>query len=204
MFCSNCASEIALDDRFCRSCGHALGQERETNVSNSGDGGFNAGQRNVLVGNNISINSQQKPIAQIGRVKVTPLRIGRHPVKVAWVLGSSVLGVIGSAASIWSAWASKYSYGWLLLLGISGTCLLAGISLFRSRFVRLPPLMNLESNKQGHVFITKIEGPCPLCDGTIKLRDVGPKNHKTTILRCTRNPDHWGPFDPTTLSDDEI
>lgn len=202
MHCPKCGTGHESEDRFCRSCGAPLSSPSIHNTSISGDHGFNAGQNNVITGNNISVGGENsEPVAYIDRVKTTPVTLGDHPVKVAWVIISGVLGIVGSIASIWSAWATDYQYLWLLLLGLSGTALLIGIALDRMRFARLPHFINLESNKSGDIFITKIGGSCPKCDGALKLREVGPKGNKTTIVRCTRNPDHlWG-FDPTVLGD---
>ncbi|OQS30408.1 zinc ribbon domain-containing protein [Chromobacterium violaceum] len=202
MHCSNCGSLHDREDRFCKSCGCALVDLGVRNSSISGDQSFNAGQNNIISGNNISVGvGNSEPIAYIERVKITPLSLGGHPVKVAWVIVSSLLGIVGSVASIWSVWATAYQYLWMLLLGLSGTSLLIGVALNRMRFARFPPFVNFESKKSGEIFVTKIGGLCPKCDGALKLREVGPKGNKTTIVRCTRNPDHsWG-FDPTVLGD---
>lgn len=205
MQCTKCKTEHKTEDRFCRICGSPLSVGGVQNTSTTGDQSFNAGQHNVITGNNISVGGgNSEPVAYIDRVKTTPITLGGHPVKVAWVITSSVLGIVSSIASIWSAWATTFQYLWLLLLGLSGTALLVGIALNRIRFARLPPFINLESNKSGEIFSTKIEGLCPKCDGVLKLRDVGPKNNKATIVRCTRNPDHYWRFDPTVLEEPRI
>ena len=205
MHCPKCGTEHEAENRFCRNCGSPLSAEGIHNTSTTGDQSFNAGQNNVITGNNISVGGgNSEPAAYIDRVKTTQIALGSHPVKVAWVITSSVLGIVGSIASIWSAWATAYQYLWLLLLGLSGTALLIGIALHRMRFVRLPPFINFESNNAGEIFSTKIEGSCPKCDGVLKLRDVGPKDNKTTIVRCTRNPDHYWRFDPTVLGEPRI
>lgn len=205
MHCTKCGTVHETEDRFCRNCGSPLSAGVIQNTSTTGDQSFNAGQHNVITGNNISVGGgNSEPIAYIDRVKTTPITLGGHPVKVAWVITSSVLGIVSSIASIWSAWATTFQYFWLLLLGLSGTALLVGIALNRIRFVRLPPFINLESNKSGEIFSTKIEGSCPKCDGVLKLRDAGPKDNKTTIVRCTRNPDHYWRFDPTVLGEPRI
>ena len=202
MHCPKCGNEHESLDRFCRGCGATLSSPPIQNTSTSGNQSFNAGQNNVITGNTISVGGgNSEPVAYIDRVKTTPVTLGGHPVKVAWVIISSVLGIISSIAGIWSAWATTYQYLWLLLIGLCGTALIIGIALSRMRFARLPPFINLESNKSGEIFITKIGGVCPKCDGVLKLREVGPKGNKTTIVRCTRNPDHLWRFDPTVLGD---
>lgn len=205
MHCVKCGTKYETEDRFCRNCGFSLSVGGIQNTSTTGDQSFNAGQNNVITGNNISVGGgNSEPVAYIDRVKTTPITLGGHPIKVAWVLTSSVLGIVGSVASILSTWATTYQYLWLLLLGLSGMSLLIGIALNRMRFARLPPFINLESNKTGEIFSTKIEGSCPKCDGVLRLREVGPKDNKITIVRCTRNPDHFWRFDPTVLGEPRI
>src|SRR5690606_23164791 len=105
-----------------------------------------------------------------------------------------------SIASIWSVWASGYQFFSFLLFWLCFIALLVSIPLSRHRFMRLP-FINLESNKLGEIFSTKIQGKCPNCDGILKLRDIGPEGNKRTIARCTRNPDHYWRFDPTVLDE---
>ncbi|MDD2700642.1 MAG: zinc ribbon domain-containing protein [Sideroxydans sp.] len=205
MHCTKCGTEHETEDRFCRNCGSPLSSGVIQNTSATGNQSFNAGQNNVITGNNISVGGgNREPVAYIDRVKTAPITLGGHPVKVAWVIVSSVLGLVGSVASIWSAWATTFQYLWLLVLGLSGISLVVGIVLNSARFARLPPFINFESNKSGEIFITKIEGSCPKCDGVLKLRDVGQKDNRTTIVRCTRNPDHYWNFDPTVLGEPRI
>jgi len=92
-------------------------------------------------------------------------------------------------------------YFWVALLGLSGLGLGVGVALQRTRFARLPPFLNLESNREGDVFVTKIEGDCPKCDGRLQLKEDGPKNNRITVVRCSRNSNHLWRFDPTVLDD---
>lgn len=205
MHCFNCGAKYENEDQFCRKCGITLSAGGRKNTSTTGDQSFNAGQNNIITDNKIYIGAKNsEPVACIDRLKTTPITLGGHPIKVAWIIISSTLSIIGSITRILSTWETNYQYLWLLLLGLSGTALLIGITLNRMRFVRLPPFINLESNKAGEIFSTKIGGSCPKCDGTLKLRDVGPQNNKTTIVCCTRNPNHYWHFDPTVLGEPRI
>jgi hypothetical protein len=110
MHCPKCGNEHESQDRFCRGCGAPLSSSPIENISTSGDQSFNAGQNNVITGNNISVGGgNSEPVAYIDRVKTTPVTLGGHPVTVAWVIISSVLGIFSSIASIWSAGASFVS-----------------------------------------------------------------------------------------------
>lgn len=201
MYCNQCGNLCGQSDRFCGQCGNSLSSPTGGHTSTTGDQSFNAGQNNVITGNHISLGgAHTEPTAYIDRSKVKPLEVAGHPVKVAWFITSGVFGLVGSVATIWGAWPQTHPYLWFFVLGVSGASLAVGGILHRLRFVRLP-FGNLESNRDGHVFHTEIAGACPKCDGSLKLREVGPEKNRVTIVRCSRNPDHWWRFDPTVLGD---
>lgn len=193
-------------DRFCSHCGKSHSDSTQHNISTSGDGSFNAGQQNVFTGNTIHMEPRRdpEPHAYIDRVKTSPLTVAGHPIKAAWITFSGALGMVGSIASIWSVWQSTTQYFWIFLMAFSMVTLLVGVSLSRQRFTRISQFLTFESNQAGDVFLTKIEGKCPKCDGVLKLRDIGEKEQRTTIVRCTRNPDHSWLFDPTVLGEPGI
>jgi hypothetical protein len=87
---------------------------------------------------------------------------------------------------------------WLFPITISLIAFGVGSLLSRFRFVWMP-LFNFESSKTGGVYLTKIGGDCPLCDGKLKVRLTN--TQKNMVVRCTRNPDHFWRFDPTVLKD---
>lgn len=202
MYCPKCSTSHELADRFCRQCGTGLSSPTINNTSTSGDHSFNAGQHNTFSGNTISFESvNDEPQACIDRVKTRQLTLAGHPLKVSWMILSGGLGFVGSIASIWSVWPGGVGAISPILVGCSGSLILLGVVLRKQRFARLGQFLTIESNKAGAVFLTKIEGNCPKCDGTLKLRNVGEKEHRTTIVRCTRNPDHFWLFDPTVLGE---
>lgn len=161
----------------------------------------------MFTGNTINLEpsrNDSEPQAYIDRVKTRPLMVAGHPVKAAWIIYSGALGMVGSIASIWSVWQSTPQYFWIFLMGLSMVTLVVGMGLSRQRFTRLSQFLTIESNKAGDVFLTKIEGKCPKCDGVLKLRDIGEKEQRATIVRCTRNPDHSWLFDPTILGEPSV
>ena len=207
MYCTYCSASHNELDRFCSQCGKSLADSTQHNISTSGDRSFNAGQHNVFTGNTINLEpsrNDSEPQAYIDRVKTRPLMVAGHPVKAAWILYSGALGMVGSIASIWSVWQSTPQYFWIFLMGLSMVTLVVGMGLSRQRFTRLSQFLTIESNKAGDVFLTKIEGKCPKCDGVLKLRDIGEKEQRATIVRCTRNPDHSWLFDPTILGEPSV
>lgn len=182
--------------------------EEEKNHISSGSHSINLGSGNSVSNSNLHVgdvhnhtNNNRAPIAVIDRVNTMPLTAFGSPVKAGWLVVSGMLGFIGSIASIVSLW-QHLSFWFVLLLSFAAFCLIIGITLSRQRFIRIPYLpYNFEADKAGKVFLTKIEGNCPLCDGKLKLRDIGPKDNKATYVRCTRNPDHIWNFDFTVLNE---
>lgn len=203
MHCPKCGCQHETLDNFCRNCGNTLtGSPHATNSSLSGNSSFNAGQNNLIMGNNISFNNvKSEPITYVAREKITPLSLRGHPVKVAWVIVSGAFGFLGSIASILSMQVMHYQIYVIFLLVFSSIVLAIGITLHKRRFARFPFSINFESNKSGEIFITRIGGSCPNCDGSLKLREVESEGNKTTIVLCTRNPKHRWNFDPTMLDD---
>lgn len=93
------------------------------------------------------------------------------------------------------------SFWWLVLLIPSFLALIAGVDLTRKRYARVAQTFNLEANHAGEVFYTEIGGQCPACDGELKLKDLGFKKHKETMVLCALDPSHKWKFDPKLLGD---
>lgn len=181
----------------------------EDNISNttSGSHSINVGSGNDLSNSSVHVGdvynnaSPSPPIALIERVASKPVRVAGHQLHAVWLTVSGVLGFVASVVSIATYWKSL-SFLVFPAIFVSAFLFIAGVCLSRQRFLRLSPLAkNLEADRQGRVFLTKIQGTCPLCDGTLKLREIGPKDHKETFVRCTRNPDHIWRFDFTVLDE---
>lgn len=182
--------------------------EQEQNKISSGSHSINIGTGNSVTNSSLHLgdvhnygNQKTEPIATIDRVRCKPVAVFGNPLKAAWLAVSGILGIIGSLASIVSLW-QNLSFWFVLLMSFASFCFVVGISLMRHRFVRIPLLpYNFEADQAGKVFLTKIEGTCPRCDGILKLREIGPKDAKKTFVRCTRNPDHLWEFDFTVLDE---
>jgi hypothetical protein len=172
----------------------------------SGPHSINLGTGNSVENSHLQIvhnhgSLDARPIAIIDRVYSKPVSFLGSPVKSGWLVISGVVGFIGSIASI--VGLSQHLSVWLvLLLSLTGFSLIVGVNLARHRFIRVPySPFNLEADRQGKIYLTKVEGDCPLCDGKLKLRDIGPKEHKITYVRCSRNPNHLWNFDFTVLQE---
>lgn len=181
---------------------------KEKEHISSGSHSINIGSKNSIANSSLHVGDVHnhgdfpaKPKAFIGRVTSTPANMLGVQLKAGWLTVSGVIGFIGSVASIVSYW-QHLSFWFVLLFAFVMFLLVSGSALIRQRFIRIPYLpYNIEADKSGRVFITKIEGDCPMCDGKLKLRDIGPRDNQTTYVRCTRNPDHIWDFDFTVLDE---
>jgi hypothetical protein len=200
--CTNCGNKLRQKDRFCSHCGHSLTEQaQEINIS-SGDYSINLGQYNHLTDNTINIaTSNIEPKAYIERMTLKPLAVLGSHLKVGWVLFSGIVSLLGSIASIFGFVGSSSTF--LFYIAMIASILTASVAgtLLRTRFATIPPFINFESDDRGYIYTSRIEGECPKCTGRLKLRSIGPKGHRQTVVRCTRNPDHLWNFDPTVLGD---
>jgi hypothetical protein len=198
--CTKCGNEVADADNFCGNCGISLSS---TN-SAVGDGGVNIAGINTISNSHLHVgdvyqSERQEERACIDRTYVKPVTLAGSPVKTSWLIISGLVGFVGSWASIFSALGSSWLFIFFVVLALSMFLFLNGITLWKTRFSRLK-WFNLESNKDGEVFITKVAGSCPKCDGTLKLVDLKlSQNSSKTFVRCSRNGDHLWNFDPTVL-----
>jgi hypothetical protein len=148
-------------------------------------------------------NEPKKPLSKEGgwdepqlvRTDVIPLALGGRPIKRGWLTALGAAGVlmtIGEMAFRWGVW-------WFWLIIPSGIAFLVGRGLMRKGFVRLLGLFNVEADKAGRVYLTTLSGDCPVCDGEIKLKDVGPSRTVKTVIQCTANNTHQWAFNPKRL-----
>ncbi|MGC0839317.1 zinc-ribbon domain-containing protein [Pantoea agglomerans] len=205
MFCNKCGSSISETVNYCGQCGEDLRVTKGgVNQSIAGDNGFSAGQYNNFTGNTINLGvKDEKPIAIIDRKYEKPVKfMGKH-IKTAWLMVAGLVGFLANLSTLFSSIGTPSNNNLLfgLLIGFSLFLLSLGFLLKKFRFVHLLFGTNVESDKSGYVYITKVGGDCPLCDGQLKLSNFGPKNKKQLLLCCTRNPEHRSPFDPTILKD---
>ncbi|PTT53849.1 zinc ribbon domain-containing protein [Aeromonas sp. HMWF014] len=198
--CKKCGNEISDTSNFCGNCG-----EPRTFINTAvGDGSVNIAGSNTISNSHLHVGDVYQAVppkeqAYIDRTYVKQVTLAGSPVKTSWLIISGAVGFIGSWASIFSVLGSYWQYLFIIFLALSMSMLLNGIVLWKTRFSNLK-WFNIESNKDGEVFITKVSGNCPKCDGTLKLVDIQmSKNSKKTFARCSRNGDHIWNFDPTVL-----
>ena len=202
MHCTECGTEATDQAKFCSECGHNLSAAGSVKIS-SGDNSVNFGNKNQVTGNTININSKKDDSekAYIDRTKIKPLSIAGTQLKASWLVISGLLGFFGSIASILGFLGTGYQFFFIVSMAVGAILFPIGMVLVQTKHMSFPPFFNLESGSRGEIYFTKIEGSCPKCTGKLKLRSIGPKNNKTTVVRCTRNPDHMWSFDPTVLPD---
>jgi len=211
-FCGNCRTPLATPDS-----GNHLDQEIDGNhLDQEIDGHHNQG---VQVGGNnsgtIILNSsepeQEKTL--IHRSFIKPVTIADKQVKAWWFFASGALSVVGSIASIIGTWMALASDAgsmpsppshWMFYVTVAGMLLLlSGFMLQRAKYITLPLVgKTIEADRYGNLFITKIAGTCGLCKSPVKVKTIGPKENRQTMVVCTNNPDqHLWHFDRTVLSD---
>lgn len=202
MFCTSCGNEAEKSAKFCSNCGIQLNVDQSV----KGDGSINIAGSNVIDNSNLHVGDiygAQRPedIAYIDRTYIKRVEVAGNQIKSFWVTFSGVIGFIGSIASIFSLWATNWQFTGLLAVAFSFYVILAGRTLSRLRFIKLPfTQFNLEADKVGLIYLTKIGGDCPKCDGKLKLVNIKvSENHYKTMLQCTRSKSHLWDFDPTVL-----
>ncbi|MDR6599317.1 hypothetical protein J2732_000300 [Achromobacter deleyi] len=129
------------------------------------------------------------------RTSVIPIALGGRPLKQRWLAAVGAAGLmatIGEMAFRWGVW-------WFWLVVPSGFACFIGYRLIRKGFVRLADLINVESDPSGRVYLTTLSGDCPVCNGEVKLKGVGPKQHIKTVIQCTADSTHRWEFDPARL-----
>ncbi len=202
MRCGNCGDKIPDNEIFCGKCGKKI----TTKNTAKGDASINIAGSNRIKNSNLYVENiyhseKMDDIAYINREYIKPIEIAGNPVKTSWLIISGIVGFIGSLASIYSVIGSSWTILFAFTLLISAFLLLNGVLLLKRRFSRLIQF-NLESNKHGEVFLTKISGTCPKCKGVLKLVEEKISHDKSkTFVCCARNNDHKWIFDFTVLDE---
>jgi len=201
LFCSNCGSKNKTDANYCASCGLSFNLNKSNSHNINGNGNLYFGQNNTIFSDHISVNygSQNTKLAYIERDKILPIKIGSMPITNTMTIFVGFIGFIGSIASIWSTWGKDLNLFYFFIFLVP--FLMLGLVLTKQRFIRFLFSWNIESNKKGELFLTKIKGSCPKCDGMLKLKEVGEKNNQRTIVQCDRNHKHYWEFDFTIFGD---
>ena len=209
--CSRCGAAHKGKNSVCDECARVLGNMPSKSIFAADAGSFPAGETPPATTSPrpaIDPQSAASPPAAAAsdrtwaesfqRYRAVPLRLRGKPVKAAWLLAG---GVAGLALSALGAYAWGMSAWWFILIFLSFVILDTGRDLKRRRYSRLFMMCNLEANRAGEVFYTEIGGQCPVCDGELKLREVGPKRHKKTTAVCSVDRGHRWRFDPRVLGD---
>ena len=213
MFCRHCGYTVRDEDKYCNDCGGKL--------SATENGAITAGERSINTQNSTITNSSIHTgdnYNNSNSIDSNILNLRREFVKLPWSsegkLGENsgflTLGTIGSIASIVGIvlpYISSFNYFSPLffpLFAVSFLMLILPAMLKRHRFNHLFGLKNLEYGKGGRIYLTRISCDCPWCGTEMKLRMVGPKESRSQLLICLRNPGmHRIRFDPTVMPDIE-
>ena len=215
--CNNCASPVDEGDVYCKHCGSKIDSSSNASIlTKTGKESINIGvgnlpNANIHIGDKYEFTKKAEKPALIRRKTSRQIRLGNIMPKASWLTISGGLGILGSLASMVSAFTDIWSLGtsWLItpwfpcIIGVSLLLLVLGLVLQLRRLVSLSwTNLIVESSRDGHLFITKIGGTCPKCGGQLRLIDIGPENRKKTVVVCMRNPSqHRWTFDHTVLPD---
>lgn len=198
MYCETCGAAHRGRDRLCSECQKTLSGLASPKTTPPG-GDFNAAQDPIASGGRKPLSKEGgwgRP--ELGRSFTLPIALGDRSLKVRWL---ALFGAAGLAASLAELFFGSAAAWWCVLGMPSTLALMLGIGLMRHRFVRLPHLINVEADKTGRVFVTKIGGDCPVCSGELKLEDIGPKRHTKTVVQCTSDATHQWAFNSKQLAE---
>lgn len=213
MFCRHCGYTVRDEDKYCNECGGKLSAPENGTIT-AGDRSINA-QNSTITNSSIHTGDNYN---NSNNINPDILNLRREFVRLPWSsegkLGESsgflTLGTIGSIASIVGIvlpylTSFKYIPHFLFpVLALSVMTLFLPAVLKRYRFNHLFGLKNLEYGKDGKIYLTRISCDCPWCGTEMKLRMVGPKEDRSQLLICLRNPGmHRILFDPTVMPDIE-
>jgi energy-coupling factor transport system substrate-specific component len=206
--CETCGAAHRGRGRLCDECTKTLSGFSEPNkLAPLGDFNtdqtFPAPQPQQPLPKEGGWNEPKKPLSKEGgwdqpelvRTDVIPLTLAGRPLKRGWLTALGAAGVlmtIGDIAFRWGVW-------WFWLFIPSGIAFLVGRGLMRKGFVRLVGAFNLEADKAGRISLTTLGGDCPVCNGEIKLKDIGPSRHLKTVIQCMADETHQWAFNPKRL-----
>ena len=229
--CIGCGNKYPKDKfQLCPACDTPLSATNSIKQESKGKsnqtiqvGGDNKG--NIII--NTSKSEPSNNEYQLERTYVKPLLIGNKHVKSWWLSITGAIGFIGSLASIvglmYTAMQSipasfsimqsgealpiftrtVISIIVVLLISLIFTSIFVFSKVLKHRkFFYIPLLkINLEVDKNGRIYKTKIIGKCGICNGSANVRKYGPEDDRKVRIVCTENPDHHWDFDKTELQD---
>ena len=194
MKCSECGKEVAAIERVCINCQQPL---RGNNVTSENDR-VAVATSHLLANNHLQVSNIDQTdnatvTAVIDRTLVKHITLAGRPVTTLWLIIAGVIGFIGSWASVFSDVGNAWKFLFLTIIMLSMFLFLIGIILWKSRFLKLQ-WFNLESTNDGQMFVTKMAGNCPNCEGSLKLSKLRiSANRSQTYVRCSQNSHHiWG------------
>lgn len=164
------------------------------------------------------VRQGNRTVDEFGRISMNAyrtrsLRLPATPIRILAIgfsgIAAGLFSVLGNTASVFSAVKDQvpmpiwnwFEFAALPIMGICGSLFLLGFWLkFRSQSVGVPLLGNLEVGSDGYVYLTGVQGECPLCGGKMRMYAAS-KNSPDHLMVCTRNTNHRLQFDMTTLPD---
>lgn len=207
--CRKCSAIIEESDDFCRKCGSHQNQSGFIDID-TGDNSINIGVGN-LPNSNFHFGDKyetkdNESIAYIDRTYVRGIKIGNSFLKQSWVMICGGIGFLGSIASIFAyfSYYPDFSSVPTHLFNLAAFFIIlwaCGFALYKIGRIRFGSI-NIETDKGGRLYFTKVGGKCPKCGSPTGLSTRVIDGRKTELVSCERNPQQhfWG-FDFTVLSD---
>lgn len=149
-------------------------------------------------------------------VSVVARRIAVVSLRTPWssIRRTGLLHVGTALAALTIAIAAgphRFSFLFGPLLCCSGMLLVWGFQLKKRHFVRPFPFtglpgvdFNIECTRSGDLWLSRICGLCPHCEGTLRVVDTYASKRLETYLICENNPKHRVFFDPTKVEKLEV
>jgi hypothetical protein len=197
LHCQQCGAEHNGNQRLCLECQRVLRGASTPSLFNAGESGFGIAKGGVA--------PLDQPLGAKGglyaggieRTHVYAATFRGRPARISefreYGVAITVFSVVGFVFAP-SAW-------WLVLLLPSLFSINVGTGLRDKRVHRVASVLTVEANKSGHVFLTQIGGECPICCGSLGLREIKDGKQTKAIIQCKENSLHRWDYDPKVLEE---
>ncbi|CAB3643133.1 hypothetical protein [Achromobacter pestifer] len=199
MYCQQCGAAHSGSQRLCAECQRILNGISKPSVFDAGDGGFPIhGSGDAGIEPSDERKAVRRKTRGAERVEVIPTAYKGKPSTTAEF---RKYGTVGTVLCVFGFVVISHTAWWLVLLLPSLFAMKVGWALKDKRFYRFAWLFNVEANRSGHIFLTRIGGQCPDCTGELALEDDGFGKWRKTMIQCNHDPRHRWLFVPDVLDD---
>jgi hypothetical protein len=118
---------------------------------------------------------------KLERVLEKPIKVFGKQLKVLRVILAASVGVLYTG-TLFNETQSLTPLIFTVMFGI--VLIIAGLLMMKK--ILYFPTFNLECSSAGDVFITKLEGICPTCKGSLKIKT----KNKVKVIQCDKDKNH--------------